>query len=158
MLKKEMAHSLETRVPFLDNELCELASQIPLKMKLKNINKNFSFDENTNENKVDYFYNNYNDGKLILREAIHDLLPFDISNERKQGFSGPDNTWFKGQSIDFVKDNLLDKNQQIFKYLDFKIVKKKVDEHIKGQRNNRLHIWSMLYLNYFIKTFITRQI
>ena len=156
--KLSMAHSLETRVPFLDNELCELASQIPLKMKLKNINKNFSFDENTNENKVDYFYNNYNDGKLILREAIHDILPFDISNERKQGFSGPDKSWFKGQSIDFVKDNLLDKNQDIFKYLDFKIVKKKVDEHLKGRRNNRLHIWSMLYLNYFIKTFITREI
>ena len=35
--KLSMAHSLETRLPFLDNELSEYASQIPLKMKLKNL-------------------------------------------------------------------------------------------------------------------------
>ena len=72
--KLSMAHSLETRVPFLDNELSDYASKIPLEMKLKNIKNKPQLDENIFENKVDYFYNNYSDGKLILRDALKEIL------------------------------------------------------------------------------------
>ena len=152
--KLSMAHSLETRVPFLDNELSDYASKIPLEMKLKNIKKKPQLDENIFENKVDYFYNNYSDGKLILRDALKEILPTEILSARKQGFSGPDKTWFKGKSIDFVKDNLFDKNQKLFDFLDHTIVKEKVLQHISGQKNNRLLIWSFIYLNFFIKKFL----
>ena len=152
--KLSMAHSLETRVPFLDNELSDYASKIPLEMKLKNIKNKPQLDENIFENKVDYFYNNYSDGKLILRDALKEILPTEILSARKQGFSGPDKTWFKGKSIDFVKDNLFDKNQKLFDFLDHAIVKEKVLQHISGQKNNRLLIWSFIYLNFFIKKFL----
>ena len=152
--KLSMAHSLETRVPFLDNELSDYASKIPLEMKLKNIKNKPQLDENIFENKVDYFYNNYSDGKLILRDALKEILSAEILAARKQGFSGPDKTWFKGKSIDFVKDNLFDKNQKLFDFLDHAIVKEKVLQHISGQKNNRLLIWSFIYLNFFIKKFL----
>ena len=154
--KLSMAHSLETRLPFLDNELSEYASQIPLKMKLKNLDVNTNLDENITENKVNYFYQNYNDGKLILRESLKDILPRKFITARKQGFTGPDNTWFKGKSIDFVKDNFFDKNQKLFDHLDFTLVKNKVLEHINGKKNNRLLIWSFIYLNFFMKKFLMK--
>ncbi len=152
--KLSMAHSLETRVPFLDNELSDYALKIPLEMKLKNFEKKTHIDENIFENKVDYFYDNYSDGKLILRDALKEILPPEIISTRKQGFSGPDKTWFKGKSIDFVKANLFDKNQKLFEFLDHRIVKEKVSQHINGEKNNRLLIWSFIYLNFFIKKFL----
>ena len=125
-------------------------------MKLKNLDVNTNLDENITENKVNYFYQNYNDGKLILRESLKDILPRKFITARKQGFTGPDNTWFKGKSIDFVKDNLFDKNQKLFDHLDFTLVKNKVLEHINGKKNNRLLIWSFIYLNFFMKKFLMK--
>ena len=151
--KLSMAHSLETRVPFLDNDLSNFALEIPLNMKLKNLNKNVYLDENISKNKRDIYFENFNDGKLILRDAMTDYLPKQILESKKQGFSGPDNSWFKGKSINFVKENLMDKNQKIYNHLDFKFVNEKVNDHIVGKRNNRLLIWSFLYLNYFFKKF-----
>ena len=151
--KLSMAHSLETRVPFLDNDLSNFALEIPLNMKLKNLNKNVYLDENISKNKRDIYFENFNDGKLILRDAMTDYLPKQILESKKQGFSGPDNSWFKGKSINFVRENLLDKNQKIYNHLDFKFINEKVNEHIEGKRNNRLLIWSFLYLNYFFKKF-----
>ena len=151
--KLSMAHSLETRVPFLDNDLSNFALEIPLNMKLKNLNKNVYLDENISKNKRDIYFENFNDGKLILRDAMTDYLPKQVLESKKQGFSGPDNSWFKGKSINFVKENLMDKNQKIYNHLDFKFVNEKVNDHIVGKRNNRLLIWSFLYLNYFFKKF-----
>ena len=97
----------------MDNDLSNFALEIPLTMKLKNLNKNVYLDENISKNKRDIYFENFNDGKLILRDAMTDYLPKQILESKKQGFSGPDNSWFKGKSINFVKENLMDKNQKI---------------------------------------------
>lgn len=60
-----MAHSVETRVPFLDNELVDLAFTIPFSLKYQ-------------EGK----------GKLILRRALSSALPVSVFEKKKQGF-GP---------------------------------------------------------------------
>jgi len=44
--KLSMAHSLETRVPFLDNDLVDFAQKIPVKLKLANLEKIKKMDEN----------------------------------------------------------------------------------------------------------------
>ena len=64
----------------------------------------------------------------------------------KQGFSSPDASWFRGESIDFVNEKLLNKNSNIYNFIDFKFTKNKIFEHTKGNKNNRLFIWSMLSL------------
>ena len=49
--KISMSHSLETRVPFMDNELVDFAMKCPVSLKLNNLNKVLSFNENTQGSK-----------------------------------------------------------------------------------------------------------
>ena len=137
--KLSMAHSLETRVPFLDNDLVDFAQQVPINMKLKNLDKVTRMDEN----EIGKMHKT-NDGKVILRKAMSPYIPKDIHQAVKQGFSSPDNSWFKGESIEFVKEKLLNSDAHIYKYMDRKAVEKLVNEHLSGEKNRRLFIWSLL--------------
>ena len=78
-------------------------------------------------------------------------LPKEIYKAVKQGFSAPDQSWFKGESIDFVKSNLLKNNAKIYNYLDKKSLKKLIYEHLDGKKNRRLLIWSLLYVENWLK-------
>ena len=60
-------------------------------------------------------------------------IPQEIVNAEKQGFSSPDASWFKGESIDFVKSSLINQDARIYEYLDFKSVKKLINEHLEGK-------------------------
>ena len=65
---------------------------------------------------------------------------------RNRGFSGPDASWFKGESIEFVKRKILQKNARIYSLFDRKTVGRLVDDHLSGKTNRRLLIWSLLNL------------
>ena len=134
-----MAHSLETRVPFLDNDLVDFAQKIPVKYKLGDLQKVVRM----NENEIGKMQKT-NDGKVILRKAMSKYIPEDIHNAVKQGFSSPDNSWFKGESIEFVKAKLLNENANIYKYMDKEATFKLINEHLSGKENRRLFIWSLL--------------
>ena len=137
--KLSMAHSLETRVPFLDNDLVDFAQKIPVKFKLANLNKVIKMDENEIGK-----MQKTNDGKVILRKAMSKYIPEDIHKAVKQGFSSPDNSWFKGESIDFVKAKLLNSDANIYKYMDKNATQRLINEHLSGKENRRLFIWSLL--------------
>ena len=57
-------------------------------MKLKNIKNKPQLDENIFENKVDYFYNNYSDGKLILRDALKKYYQLKFYQQENKDFQG----------------------------------------------------------------------
>lgn len=137
--KLSMAHSLETRVPFLDNDLVDFAQKIPVKFKLGNLNKVIKMDENEIGK-----MQKTNDGKVILRKAMSKYIPEDIHKAVKQGFSSPDNSWFKGESIDFVKAKLLNSDANIYKYMDKDATQKLINEHLEAKHNRRLFVWSLL--------------
>ena len=137
--KLSMAHSLETRVPFLDNDLVDFAQKIPAKYKLGNLQKVIKMDENEIGK-----MQKTNDGKVILRKAMSKYIPEDIHKAVKQGFSSPDNSWFKGESIDFVKAKLLNSDANIYKYMDKDATQKLINEHLEGKQNRRLFVWSLL--------------
>ena len=143
-----MAHSLETRVPFLDNDLVDFAQKVPVKYKLKNINKIIKMDENE-IGKI----KKTNDGKVILRNAMSKYIPKDIHKAVKQGFSSPDQSWFKGDSINFVRSKLLNSKAGLYKYLNKGATQKLIKEHLNGKKNRRLFIWSLLNFNEWIKEF-----
>lgn len=148
--KLSMAHSLETRVPFLDNDLVDFAQKIPVKMKLGNLSKIVQMDENEIGK-----LQRTNDGKLILRKAMSKYIPEDIHKAVKQGFSSPDNSWFKGESIDFVKRSILDKNSVIYHYMNYEHISKLVNEHLDGKNNRRLLIWSLINFDYWCNEYNT---
>ncbi|MBU1121653.1 MAG: asparagine synthase (glutamine-hydrolyzing) [Candidatus Omnitrophica bacterium] len=151
--KLNMSHSLEVRVPFLDNDLVDFAMKIPVELKLKNIDKFIRLDENDLAKQNKYFQK-MRDGKMILRNVSKKYIPKKISNQYKQGFSGPDASWFKGESIEYVKNTLLNKNAVIYDYFDFKTVNNLINEHVEGKHNRRLFIWSLLCFEGWLKLFL----
>ena len=74
-------------------------------------------------------------------------IPDYITKSAKQGFSSPDASWFKGDSIDFVRDCLLDPKAKIYNVLDYNATTNLVKEHLDGIENRRLLIWSLLNIN-----------
>lgn len=142
--KLSMAHGLEARVPFLDNDLVDFAMQCPVNLKLNNLAEVVRINENEPGGKTHKYFEKTRDGKQILRDVMARYIPDDIAKAEKQGFSSPDASWFKGESIDFVKRKLLHPQAAIYDVLDHGAVSKLIGEHFDGQQNRRLLIWSLL--------------
>ena len=56
-----------------------------------------------------FIFRKTNDGKQILRDVMTRYIPKEITEAKKQGFSSPDASWFKGESIEFVRNTLSNK-------------------------------------------------
>lgn len=116
-----MGVSLETRVPFLDHEVFEFASRIPLAMKL-----------------------NKGVGKSVLRDVLYKYVPKDLIERPKMGFGVPVGVWLKGPLRDWA-EILLDESllrQQGFFNVD--VVRVMWAEHIAGTRNWQSQLWAVL--------------
>ncbi len=150
--KLSMAHGLESRVPFLDNDLVDFAMQCPVELKLNNLSDVVRVNENEVGNKTKNYFQKTKDGKQIVRDTMKKYMPEEISSAEKQGFSAPDASWFKGESIDFVKEKLMDDHAKIYKYLDRSSVKELVNKHLEGKENKRLLIWSLLNVELWLET------
>ncbi|WP_066425247.1 asparagine synthase (glutamine-hydrolyzing) [Anabaena sp. 4-3] len=152
--KLSMAHSLETRVPFLDNDLVDFAMKIPTRLKLGNLTEVVRLNENEPGNKTDKYFQRTKDGKLLLRKVMSNYIPNTLTERVKQGFSAPDASWFKGESIDYVRRTTENNRANIYKFLDKSAVQKLVDEHLQGKANRRLLIWSLLNLEQWCHLFL----
>lgn len=152
--KMSMAHSLESRLPFLDNDLVDFAMNLPVNFKLGNLSEVVRINENEPGKKTSKYFQKNKDGKLIIREAMKKYVPTSIIEQQKQGFSAPDSSWFKGESIDYVKRRLMKKDAMIFEYLDRESIQSMVQEHLDGKQNRRLLIWSLLNLEQWCDTFM----
>jgi asparagine synthase (glutamine-hydrolysing) len=126
-----MAHGLEDRVPFLDNEMADVARRIPSRFK-------HADDE----------------GKKILREAMQGLLPEGITAKRKQGFSPPDGSWYRGPTMDYIRETLLDPRSLERGYFEPTYVVRVLEDHLHGKVNHRLLIWSLLCFEWWNRLFI----
>jgi asparagine synthase (glutamine-hydrolysing) len=149
--KLSMAHSLETRVPFMDNDLVDFVMSCPVNLKLNNLAEVVRINENELGDKQTQFFQKTRDGKQILRDVMRQYIPDDIANAEKQGFSAPDASWFKGESIEFVKRKLMNGNARIYDWLDRGAVQGLVNEHLSGQKNRRLLVWSLLSVEEWIE-------
>lgn len=152
--KLSMAHSIETRLPFLDNNLVDFACKIPVRFKLKNFITTDRINENEPGIKKNLLKNKTNEGKLILRKSLTEILPYSYKNAVKQGFSAPDASWFMGESIDYIRKLLYNKNANIYQFLRPQTVHQLLDDHFTGKQNRRLLIWSLLSFEWWMKTFM----
>lgn len=126
-----MANSLEARVPFLDNELVELALRIPVQLQ---------YDAST--------------GKRVLREALKGLLPEEVLIRPKQGFSPPDQSWYRGPTMDYIRSMLLAPPTTERGYFRTAWIERMLAEHSAGRANHRLLIWSLLCFEWWNRLFI----
>ncbi|PWB39687.1 MAG: asparagine synthase (glutamine-hydrolyzing) [Rhodocyclales bacterium] len=152
--KLSMAHSLETRVPFLDNDLVDFAMKIPTRLKLGNLTEVIKLNENEPGSKTAKYFQKTHDGKLLLRKVMERHIPSVITDREKQGFSAPDASWFKGDSIDYVRRKLYQGHPRIYEFLDRAAVQSLINEHLEGKQNRRLLIWSLLNVEEWCRQFI----
>jgi asparagine synthase (glutamine-hydrolysing) len=152
--KLSMAHGLETRVPFLDNDLVDFAMKVPVGLKLGNLTEVIRLNENEPGSKTARYFQKTNDGKLLLRKTMERYIPASITEAEKQGFSAPDATWFKGESIDFVRNVVFNPKSRIYDFLDPQAVHALASEHLDGKVNRRLLIWSLLNFEEWCRAFL----
>lgn len=149
--KLSMAHSLETRVPFLDNDLVDLAVRMPAAWKVRRAPDGSLADDNVPAKRRT---TGTASGKVILRKAMAPLVPAEILTRGKQGFSAPDASWFRGESIDYVDRLLRDPKASIYEFLRPGTVADVLDEHRSGRANRRLMIWSLLSFEWWCRRFL----
>jgi asparagine synthase (glutamine-hydrolysing) len=152
--KLSMAHGLETRVPFLDNDLVDFAMRVPVRMKLGNLAEVVRLNENEPGHKTARYFEKTRDGKLLLRQAMLRYIPEEVTSQVKQGFSAPDASWFKGESIDYVRRRLFNRQARIYEFLDRDTIQSLINEHLSGQKNHRLLIWSLLNVEQWCDEFM----
>lgn len=132
--KLSMAHSIETRVPFLDNELVDYVTRIPAEFKLRP-----------------------HESKVVLREAMRGLLPEETIFRRKQGFTPPDQTWYKGESLTYIRDLILGPQAIERGYFRPSALRQILDDHLHDRSNNRFLIWSLMCFEWWNRLFVDRE-
>jgi asparagine synthase (glutamine-hydrolysing) len=121
-----MAHSLESRAPFLDHRLVEFAASLPVELKLKGLRK-----------------------KHILKESQRKHLPSWILDRKKKGFNAPVSHWFDSAFKDFALEAINDSCMHDW----FK--KKELDrlffEHQQKLRDNGLRLFGLTCLAVWLR-------
>lgn len=152
--KLSMANGLEERFPFLDNDLVNFAQKIPVRHKLGNLTEMKKINENDFGAKKQS-YKEYNDGKNVLRKAMAEFLPEKILNRKKQGFSAPDESWYRGENAEYVKELLLNNKTVSTEFINKKYIEKIIDEHMHHKINHRLMIWSFMNFEMWCQKFLS---
>ncbi len=151
--KLSMANGLEERFPFLDNDLVDLAQKIPVKHKLGNLERMMRVDENILGNKLK-LYTEFDDGKNVLRKAMMGFLPERIINRKKQGFSAPDESWYRGENAQYIRELLLGKKAVSSDFINQDYINRIIKEHTEQHINHRLLIWSFMCFEWWCKIFL----
>lgn len=136
--KLSMAHSLEARVPLLDNELVDLASRIPTHHLV-------NFGDDIPEQLA---------GKYLFRSIMRNHLPEQILRKPKQGFSAPEENWYKHHLMEYVRTVLFAPDSQILHYIRRDYIERILTEHNEGLKNHRLMIWSFLSFAWWCRAFL----
>jgi asparagine synthase (glutamine-hydrolysing) len=115
--RASMAHSLEVRVPFLDNALAAFALVLPSRLKVRGLAK-----------------------KRLLRKALAPILPAEILNAPKQGFTLPAAEWLRGPLVPYARDVLaVDRG-----ILDVAATTQLLDDHVARRGDNWKQLWTLL--------------
>ena len=116
-----MATSLETRVPFLDHRVVELAWQIPLHMKIRG-----------------------NESKWALRQVLHKYVPRELIDRPKAGFGIPVGQWLRGPLKDWAESLLAESRLETEGYFYPSLIRQKWAEHLSGLRDHTGSLWTVL--------------
>jgi hypothetical protein len=119
--RASMVVSLETRVPFLDHRVAELAARIPLDLKVRG-----------------------GRGKHLVRRLLEGMVPRELVERPKAGFALPIGEWIKGPLRPWAEDLLdsdLIKSQGWF---DAERIAQRWRQHLSGKRNSSAAIWGIL--------------
>ncbi len=126
--RMSMLHSIETRSPMVAGGVLELAPRIPSRFKISRSQQ-----------------------KIILKDTFDDILPKELVNKTKKGFSSPLEHWFRGEMKDELQFQLNQTNipQEI---LNFSFVQQTLQEHISKKKNHEPFLWALyVFVRWFNK-------
>ncbi len=129
--RSSMAHSIESRVPFLDYRLVEFGVNLP---KQYLVNKGIS--------------------RPLFRKALSARLPNQIVNRTdKLGYPTPFTKWTRGELKSYIQDSLNSTGTGFFDYVDKDYLKTILKEHFQHKKDYGWDIWRLLSLDRFLKLF-----
>lgn len=126
-----MAHSLETRAPFLDNSLIELGMQMPEALKIRGW-----------------------DQKWALRQAFRDSIPAENVRRIKRGFGIPIGVWLRGRLRERAREILLDQRTLQRGYFNPDAVEALLEEHQRGTVDHGQRIWALMVLELWHRQYV----
>ena len=127
-----MAASIETRVPYLDNEVLDLVSRMPSALKLHR-----------------------GERKHVLKRAYADALPAAILRRGKHGFSIPLKTWLTGEWNDLMRDLLSESALRDEGLFEPAVVGGWVREHEQGRANHSHLLWALMVFRLWKRAFLS---
>jgi asparagine synthase (glutamine-hydrolysing) len=128
--KLSMAHSLEARVPLLDNELVDFICDLPWTLLC---------DGET--------------GKIVFRESVRPWVPDVVYRKPKMGFGPPDASWYRGALRGFVERRLSRARIEARGILRPDFIQALLSAHFDGTQNNLPTIWSALSFDSWCDSF-----
>ncbi len=127
MDRMTMAHGLEARSPLLDRALMEHAAGLPDALKRRGAR-----------------------GKIVLKQAVADLLPPEILTRRKHGFGLPVGEWFRTDLAALVSDTL-GSSARLARHLSIETVRSMLAEHATGRVDRGHQLWTLLTLELWLR-------
>jgi len=116
-----MGVSLETRVPFLDHRVAELAWRLPLPMKIRN-----------------------GQGKWALRQVLYNYVPRELIERPKAGFGIPVGQWLRGPLRDWAEALLDEQRLEREGYLNAAPIREIWQQHLTGRYDWTVRLWTVL--------------
>jgi asparagine synthase (glutamine-hydrolysing) len=124
-----MATSLETRVPFLDHRVAELAWRLPLDMKIRD-----------------------GQGKWALRQVLYKYVPKELIDRPKAGFAIPVGQWLRGPLRDWAEALLDEKRLEVEGYFFPKPIRDKWLQHLTGRFDHTTSLWAVLMFQSWLES------
>ncbi len=124
-----MAASLETRLPFLDHRVAELAWQLPLGMKIRG-----------------------GQGKWALRQVLYKHVPRELIDRPKAGFGIPVGQWLRGPLRPWAESLLDEKRLQTEGYFYPAPIRQKWAEHLASRRDHTASLWAVLMFQSWLES------
>ena len=129
--RMSMATSLETRAPFLDVDVMELAFSMPGDLKIRGSER-----------------------KYVLKRAVEDLVPASVLNRPKEGFSIPMKNWLRRDLAGLMRELLSPARLARREWFDAAVVQQRIDAHETGRENNAHTLFSLMVLERWAEAFI----
>ena len=132
--RASMAASLEVRVPFLNREVVNFATRLPLELKLHRLT-----------------------GKYILKKSMAPHLPGNIINRPKKGFNMPVAYWLTGELRNLAQDMLSESRLKAQGLFNPGYARRLLDDHVARRRDNRKLLWTLLVFQLWYDRYIDGQ-